>query len=131
MKKEKSCGCIIVNEGKVLLVYERRRNFWGFPKGHVEANETEIETATREISEEVGLEVEIDSTKRYTLNYVINGSIDKTIVLFLARPKTLKIQKQYEEISSAKWFTISDALSTLTFKEWQDTFKKVIKENNL
>ena len=33
LKKEKSCGCIIIKNGKVLLVYEKNRNFWGFPKG--------------------------------------------------------------------------------------------------
>ena len=60
LKKEKSCGCIIIKDKKVLLVYEKNRNFWGFPKGHMEDGETEIETALREVKEEVGLDVEID-----------------------------------------------------------------------
>ena len=46
IKKEKSCGCIIIKNKNVLLVYEKNRNFWGFPKGHMEDGETEIETAT-------------------------------------------------------------------------------------
>ena len=63
LKKEKSCGCIIIKDNKVLLVYEKRRNFWGFPKGHMEDGENEIETALREVKEEVGLDVEINIEK--------------------------------------------------------------------
>ena len=63
LKKEKSCGCIIIKNKKVLLVYEKNRNFWGFPKGHMEDGETEIETALREVKEEVGLDVEIDKER--------------------------------------------------------------------
>ena len=68
LKKETSCGCIITKNNKVLLVYEKRGNFWGFPKGHMEAGETEIDTAKREVKEEVGMEVDIDTSKRYELN---------------------------------------------------------------
>lgn len=35
MVKEKSCGCIIVEDNKVLVVQETEGH-WGFPKGHVE-----------------------------------------------------------------------------------------------
>ena len=91
LKKEKSCGCIIINNEKVLLVYEKNRNFWGFPKGHIEEGETEIETALREVKEEVGLEVEIDLEKRYTLNYIIRDEIDKTTVLYIAKTKNEEI----------------------------------------
>lgn len=31
---EKACGCVVMEEGKVLLVHQNRGH-WGFPKGHV------------------------------------------------------------------------------------------------
>ena len=40
MKKEKSCGTIIIENNKVLLI-QQTDNAWGFPKGHVENNEKE------------------------------------------------------------------------------------------
>ena len=43
---EKSCGAIIFNEGKVLVV-KQTSGFYGFPKGHVEIGETEKETAMK------------------------------------------------------------------------------------
>lgn len=128
LRKEKSCGCIIVKDNKVLLVYEKNRNFWGFPKGHVEAGENEIETALREVNEEVGLDVEIDTNKRYVLNYIIRDEIDKTTVLYLAKPKSEKITLQEGEIENVKWCSFEEAIDTLTFDNWKEMFRKVIKD---
>lgn len=130
LKKEKSCGCIIVKNKKVLLVYEKNRNFWGFPKGHMEDGETEIETALREVKEEVGLEVEIDKERRYTLNYVIRDEIDKTTVLYIAKAKNEEIIMQENEIENIRWCSFDEALNTLTFDNWKEMFKKVINDLN-
>ena len=62
-KKEKACGCIIIEDGKVLLI-KQHQGFWGFPKGHVEDGETEEETAAREVKEETNIDVEIKSNKK-------------------------------------------------------------------
>ncbi|MGC7179236.1 NUDIX domain-containing protein [Metamycoplasma hominis] len=43
MKKEKSCGAIIFkeeNDNLFVLLVEQTAGHWGFPKGHVEKNET-------------------------------------------------------------------------------------------
>ena len=69
LKKEKSCGCVIIENDKVLLIKQIQGN-WGFPKGHMEVGETEVETAIREVKEETNLDVEINENKRYTLEYV-------------------------------------------------------------
>lgn len=126
LRKEKSCGCIIIKDNKVLLVYEKNRNFWGFPKGHMENEENEIETALREVKEEVGLEVEIDEEKRYILNYIIRDEIDKTTVLYIARPKNEEIIMQESEIENVKWCSFEEALDTLTFDNWKEMFRSVI-----
>ena len=59
LKKEKACGCIIIENGQVLLI-QQTEGHWGFPKGHVEEGETELETAIREVKEETNLDVEVD-----------------------------------------------------------------------
>ena len=63
MKYEKSCGAVIFDGDKVLVI-QQVKGHWGFPKGHVENGETEIETALREIKEETNLDVEIISRGR-------------------------------------------------------------------
>lgn len=128
MKKEKSCGCIIIKDNQVLLIFEKRRQYWGFPKGHVEQNETEIETATREVKEEVGLNVVIDSKKRYELNYIIKDNIEKSNIFFVAITDSKNIEIQGNEIEDAKWYTFEKALKILTFDGAKDILRQVIKD---
>lgn len=58
-----TAGVIITNKpgNKVLLV--KGISKWGFPKGHVEDGEKPHETAVREVHEETGLRITIDSSK--------------------------------------------------------------------
>ena len=131
LKKEKSCGCIIIKENKVLLILEKNGNFWGFPKGHMEEGENEIQTALREVKEEVGLDVEIDQNQRYTLNYVVKDEIDKTTVLYIATPKNGKIEMQESEIADVKWCSFDEALNLISFNNAKELLNKVIEENKL
>lgn len=128
LKKEKSCGCIIIKDNRVLLVYEKNAQYWGFPKGHMEGNENELETAKREVKEEVGLDVDIDKTKRYEINYITDKGIDKTMVLYIATPKSNKIVKQESEIEKVKWYVFNKALDMLIFDNLRDILKDVIKD---
>ena len=60
MRKEKSCGALVVRRGAEspeILLIKHNGGHWAFPKGHVEAGETEEETALREVQEETGLTV--------------------------------------------------------------------------
>lgn len=55
---ERSCGAVVFTrkEGRPLFVIVREMaGAYSFPKGHMEGNETEEETARREIFEETGL----------------------------------------------------------------------------
>lgn len=129
MKKEKSCGCILVRGGRVLLVYEKYGRFWGFPKGHVEPGETEPETALREVREEVGLEVEADTSFRYELRYVIRGEIEKTVVLFPAAVRSGAVTPQESEIGSVRWCSFAEALETLTFEDWKNVLRQYMNDH--
>ena len=126
LKKEKSCGCIILKDKKVLLIYEKIAQYWGFPKGHMEGNETELETAKREVKEEVGLDVEIDKDKRYEINYITDKGVDKTTVLYVATPKNDKIVMQEDEIEKFQWYDFDKALNILSFDNLKDIFRKAI-----
>lgn len=55
---EKSCGGIIYAEeagARRYLIIESTEGVYGFPKGHMEKGETELETALREVFEETGI----------------------------------------------------------------------------
>ena len=90
MKIEKSCGAVVFtreNGAIQYLIIESKEGIFGFPKGHMEGNETERETALREISEETGLTVELNEQFRAEDSYWIhrnNEKILKQVVYFLA-----------------------------------------------
>ena len=129
MKKEKSCGTIIIENNKVLLI-QQTDNAWGFPKGHVENNEKEQETAIRETKEETNLDVEIISNKKYITNYKINNEIDKEVIFFLAKKTSDKIKKQDEEIKNIKWVDLTKAFDIVTYENTKNLYKEVLKDIN-
>lgn len=129
MKKEKSCGTIIIENNKVLLI-QQTDNAWGFPKGHVENNEKEQETAIRETKEETNLDVEIISNKKYITNYKINNEVDKEVIFFLAKKTSDKIKKQDEEIKNIKWVDLTKAFDIITYENTKNLYKEVLKDIN-
>ena len=127
MEKEKSCGCIIVVNNQVLLV-KHNGGHWGFPKGHVEKNETEEQTAIREVKEETNLDVEIINNKRYVEEYITNKGRETEVVYFIAKKIGGEIKKQEEEIQEIKWFNIEEAIEMITYEGSRKIFKEAINE---
>lgn len=125
--REKSCGCIIINDGKVLLIQQKKGN-WGFPKGHVEFNETEKQTAIREVKEETNLDVKIFNNRRYTEKYISYKGRMKQVVYFLAKQTGGIEKKQDSEIRAMKWMEFDDAIKKLTYSNTRNLFGKVLRD---
>ena len=132
---EVSCGTVIINDGKVLLVQAISHEgdlIWGFPKGHQEKGETKIETALRETKEEVGLDVAITSDKPFEVSYLIRyNSVQKYVYFFLAKPKNPQQAPvpQPGEIEQIKWvdFKEADRLLTQHYADtWANFMDKII-----
>lgn len=136
--KEKSCGAIVYkkegNELKFLLVFQHN-NHYSFPKGHVEDNETEIETALREIKEETNLDVEIDSNFRYQITYLVESKkVMKDAVYFIAIPTTFNLISQEGEILNCDWYNYEETLEKLEFDNIKEVFENAynyIKNKNI
>lgn len=138
MKKEKSCGTIIVNNKKVLIIQQLKSGNFGFPKGHVENNETEVQTAIRETKEETNLDVKILENKRYTISYTKNKNIEKEVVYFLATINdNFELIKQENEIMNIIWVDIENVLSVITHdnlkKMWENVYSDIkrLLDNNV
>ena len=107
MLHEKSCGAIVYRKYhgnlEILLIKHVNSGHWSFPKGHVEAGETEVETALREIKEETGIDVIIDPTFRETVTYNPRKDSQKVVVYFIAKAKNFDYVRQESEIAEIKW----------------------------
>ena len=128
--KEKSCGCIIIDDNKVLLI-KQTRGHWGFPKGHVEDDETERETAIREVKEETNLDVVIDGKNAYKEEYVTDKGKLKEVVYFIARKVGGEIKPQEIEVSKIEWVSFDEAKKRITYDNTRDLFDKILKDENL
>lgn len=129
---EKSAGAVVYyiknrKEPEFLLL--KYPNYWGFPKGLIEENENENETAVREIDEETGLKVRLipgfqeNQEWFYRLN---NKTIKKKAVFFLAKvteeeSKKVKISSEHEAFS---WLSYAEALKKIKIKANKELLKK-------
>lgn len=131
MQKEKSCGAIICTEEnqevQYLLIQHIKESggHWDFPKGKVERDETEQETAKREILEETGLNVYLDKKFKEKIEYTnhINKK-EKEVIYFLAKIKKQKINIQKEELQDYAWLKYEDAKNKLTHENAKKLLKK-------
>lgn len=132
MKKEKSCGTIIIDSNKRVLLVKQKLGWVGFPKGHMEQGETEMETARRETKEETNLDVIVDEKKRYTISYITSTQIDKEVVYFRAKPISYSLLPQEAEIAEIMWVDIDEAKRYLSFDNlkqlWQNALDDFYKE---
>ena len=115
MKKEKSCGSVVIDDGKVLLVHHNLGH-WDFPKGHVEEGETE---------EETNIDIEVDSSKKYTITYSPKEGVIKDVVFFLGKAKNTNTKPQEEEVCEVKFVPINEASNLLTYDEAKEVLKKL------
>lgn len=127
MKKEKSCGCIIFNKNKHVLLIKMTAGHWSFPKGHVEAGETEQETAYREVYEETGLTCKIINGFRYISTYSPKMYISKDVVFFIAYLVGGKLKIQQDEVQEAMFLTIHEAEEIITFDSDLQALKKAVR----
>ncbi len=62
-KSRTACRAVIINEGKILLSYEKNTNQWMIPGGGLEENEKEKQCCIREVEEETGAVIAISKCK--------------------------------------------------------------------
>ena len=128
MKKEKSCGTIIIDSNKRVLLVKQKLGWVGFPKEHMEQGETEIETARRETKEETNLDVIVDEKKRYTISYITSTQIDKEVVYFRAKPISYSLLPQEAEIAEIMWVDINEAKQYLSFDNLKQLWQTVLDD---
>ena len=126
MNYEYSCGAVVFTliEGEphylLIRAKDQPAGCHGFPKGHMEAGETEVQTALREIYEEVGLRVRLLEGFRAVTEYPLPYPPDtrKRVVFFLAEYENQQITIQESELAS---YTIAPFPQALELTEYADS----------
>jgi DNA polymerase len=89
-KQERSAGCVVfrnTDSGREYLLLDTGR-FWDFPKGHGNRDETDLQTALRELAEETGIiDAKIIPGFVHEIHYFFRDKrslVRKTVIYFLA-----------------------------------------------
>ena len=91
VKKEKSCGAIVyryLGTDLYILMIQMNLGHWSFPKGHVEGNESELETAIREVKEETNIDILID---RFRISNNITTMLTLQVIFIVFSEKATTI----------------------------------------
>ncbi len=127
MKKDKSYGAIVIKDNCVLLV-KHKRGHWGLPKGHKENDETDIETAIREVKEETNVDIEIISDKFFVESYTMDNGVEKDVIYYIAKPVSDNLVNQEEEISIVEYMPYKNVESIIDYDDAKEFWRSVVRE---
>ncbi len=137
MSFEKSVGVVLLRREKDRIFYlllnypalshRAKKDYWDFPKGHIEEGETELETAKREVREETGIsDLNFIEGFKESIKYFFQHQgkkIFKVVVFYLAETKEKEVRISFEH-KGFKWVSFEEALSLLSFKNNKEVLKK-------
>jgi bis(5'-nucleosidyl)-tetraphosphatase len=137
MPVERSAGAVIFRKEAdrplfLLLYYpsishRADKNYWDFPKGHIEKEEKAEQAAKREAEEETGLkDVRIVGGFKELVKYFFRfqgKNILKFVTFYLAETKTKNVEISGEHIGY-QWLSYEEAMEQLAFPNAKDILKK-------
>ena len=131
------CGLILRSKARGTkaqpdLNPSKTENFrWSLAKGTPDPGETLEETALREVREETGLEVEIDSPLG-AIDYWFVGRepgvrFHKTVHYYLMNPIGGGLELHDPEFDVVQWFTSEEALGILAYANETEVLRRALK----
>ena len=127
-KQEKSCGAVVYNPKKhSFLIIKMLNGNWGFPKGHTEDQETDIQTAIREVTEETGINIEILDGFKKSIKYIPFPEVLKEVIFFIGITEEEKVTIDKDEIEDYMWCSYEEALKMITYKPQRDVMESSLQ----
>lgn len=135
MRFEVSAGVVVtrIREGRteLLLLRAARRNdaaHWVFPKGHVEAGESQLDAALRELREEAGVSLESASPLGVTRHRFEGreGPVEKTVHWFVAATGAEVAPTPGTGFAEARWCSLEEAQQLLVHASNRDLAQRAL-----
>ena len=96
---------------ELIVIYRRRHRDWTLPKGKVHPGESWLQCAIREVREETGFDVEVESHAGWVC--YDTGDITKVVRFWNMTPVGESHFESSEEVMSVHWFTPQEAVKRL------------------
>lgn len=125
---EKSAGAVVFHRNGERQYLLLRANHWEFPKGLVDARESEEDAAVREVRQETGLEIALVPGFKEKVQYFYRRKdggalVKKQVVYFLgeARTREHKISWEHQE---ARWVNLEQSLELLEYENLRTILRR-------
>lgn len=140
MLQQRACGLVIFRRFQDTIQYllmqtSYGEHHWTPPKGHVDPNESDMETALRETQEEAGFvanDLKIFEDARHEMTYKVNGS-PKIVIYWLAEllnpDKPVRLSNEHQAFD---WLPLCEACDRAKYDEMRkalNEFDKYISRN--
>jgi 8-oxo-dGTP pyrophosphatase MutT (NUDIX family) len=124
----RAAGGVVLRDGpggrEVVLVHRPRYGDWTFPKGKRDGDETDRQTALREVEEETGLRCELLDELSPT-SYVDARGRTKIVRYWLMRISGETSFEPTSEVDAVRWVTITEADGLLSYERDRELLRSV------
>lgn len=112
-KPHVTVACVVHAQGKFLIVEEtvRGKALWNQPAGHLEANETLVQAAERELYEETGVEARVEHFLRLHQWIAPDNTPFLRFAFTLTLPEPVVTAPQDSDIDRCLWLTADEILN--------------------
>jgi 8-oxo-dGTP pyrophosphatase MutT (NUDIX family) len=128
-----SAGGVVWRRGddglEVVACRREAEDLWCLPKGTPEPDESMLETALREVSEETGLQVESGEEKLDTIEYWFARDgirVHKRVYYWLMTAVGGSLDDHDHEFDRVAWLTIDDARQLLTYENEREILSAAV-----
>lgn len=121
-------GGIVFNSAGLVLLIRHQNGSWVFPKGHIDAGETALQTALREVEEEAGIDSSCpDPALVFTTSYVNALGENRRISWFILHTAATAPLMREELFPEGRFLPPAEALGLLAYSEDQRLLATVLE----
>lgn len=125
----RAAGCVVWrstagDDVEVLVIHRDRYDDWSFPKGKLDAGETEREAALREVREETNVEGELGD-ELALVSYTDHKGRPKTVRYWLLEYVSGRFEPN-DEVDAIAWLDVEAARARLSYQHDVDLLTELL-----
>lgn len=114
-------------DDEILVIHRERYKDWTLPKGKVEAGESVVAAAAREVQEETGVTIRL-GTPLNTILYQLGSGATKEVRYWCGTPLDVVRRAPDDEVDVVSWLPLKAALHRLTFEHDKELVRQMVAQ---
>jgi len=114
-------------DDEILVIHRERYKDWTLPKGKVEAGESVVAAAAREVQEETGVTIRL-GTPLDTVHYPLSSGGTKEVRYWSGTPLNAVRRAPDDEVDVVSWLPLKAALHRLTYEHDKELVRQLVTQ---